>query len=71
MHVHLGFEHGILMDDPDRHLLGSGNRVRWLTFTDVRAVDRAIVAPLIVEAARVASLPHDQRLAIALDRDLG
>ena len=71
VHVHLGFGQGILMDDPDRHLLGSGKKLRWLTFTELREVDRAIVAPLIVEAARVAAMPRDQRLAIALDRELG
>ncbi len=70
-HVHLGFEHGILMDDPDRRLLGSGRKLRWLTFTDVAEVDRDVIAPLIVEAARIAALPRDQRLSVALDRDLG
>ena len=44
VHVHLGFEQGILMDDPDRRLLGSGKKLRWMTFTAVREVDRAIVA---------------------------
>jgi hypothetical protein len=71
VHVHLGFEQGILMDDPDRHLLGSGKKVRWLTFTDLPDVDRAVIGPLIVEAARVAALPPDRRMAILLDRELG
>ena len=33
-HIHLGFEHGYLMRDPDRRLEGEGitRQVRWLTF---------------------------------------
>lgn len=32
-HVHLGFQHGVLMNDPDGLLQGAGltKRVRWLT----------------------------------------
>jgi hypothetical protein len=70
VHVHLGFEHGILMHDPERRLQGSGKKLRWLTFTNVAEVDRATVTPLIEEAARIAGLPREQRLVIALDREI-
>jgi len=34
-HVHLGFEHGVDMDDPRSSLQGAGvtRQVRWLTYT--------------------------------------
>ena len=72
-HVHLGFEHGVLMRDPRGILQGQGvtKRVRWLTFTEVRGTDTAVVRALIRESARVATMSRDERLAIALDRDLG
>ena len=72
-HVHLGFEHGVLMRDQRGILQGRGvtKRVRWLTFTMVRGTDTASVRALIRESARVATMPRDQRLAIALDRELG
>src|SRR4029450_12247757 len=48
-HVHLGFKHGVLMDDPDRLMQGKGitKEARWLTFTpgdpiDVPSIDRLI-----------------------------
>ena len=50
---------------------GVTKRVRWLTFTMVRGTDTASVRALIRESARVATMPRDQRLAIALDRELG
>jgi hypothetical protein len=71
-HVHLGFEHGVLMRDQRGMLQGRGvtKRVRWLTFTGVRGTNTAAVRALIHESARVATLSRDERLAIALDREL-
>jgi hypothetical protein len=70
-HVHLGFEHGVLMRDPAGALLGAGitRQVRWLTFRPGDAIDEPLLRDLLREAARVASLPRDARLAHALDRD--
>lgn len=67
-HVHLGFEHGVLMRDPKGMLEGVGvtKRVRWLTFTGVRGTDTAAVRTLLLESARVARLSRGERLAILL-----
>jgi hypothetical protein len=73
IHVHLGFEHGILMDDPDDRLEGAGitRQVRWLTFRPGDPVDAAELQPLIREAARVAGLSRAERVARRLDLDAG
>ncbi|HEY6058359.1 MAG TPA: DUF1801 domain-containing protein [Candidatus Limnocylindrales bacterium] len=70
-HVHLGFEHGIAMDDPDGVLLGSTRRVRWLTFRPGDILDEASLAVLLHEAVRVAAMSRAERLWRALDRDAG
>lgn len=53
-HVSLGFEWGILMDDPDKILEGQGKQVRYITIRTPQAIDPARLIPLIQEAARVA-----------------
>lgn len=70
-HVHLGFEHGVLMDDPDRLLQGRGvtKQVRWLTFRPGDDIDEPSIEPLIREAVRVARLSRAERAVRALDRD--
>jgi hypothetical protein len=72
-HVHLGFEHGVLMDDPGGVLQGRGitRRVRWLTFRPGDTIDASVLGALVREAARVALLSRAERLAIVLDRDDG
>jgi Domain of unknown function (DU1801) len=67
VHVHLGFQHGVLMADPDRLLLGSGRRVRWLTFEGPGDVRPRVLTPLVLEGARVATLPSVVRVAMLLD----
>jgi hypothetical protein len=68
-HVHLGFEHGILLDDPDEVLLGRGvtRQVRWFTFRPGDVVDAGILAPFVVQAARIARLSREERYALAVD----
>jgi hypothetical protein len=70
-HVHLGFEHGVLMDDPDGLFQGVGitKQVRWLTFRPRDPVDDLLLMGLVREGARVAGLSRSERLARALDRD--
>jgi hypothetical protein len=72
IHVHLGFEHGIFMADPDRLLEGAHLRLRKVSFLTFRPGD-ALPEPALValtrEAARVAALTREARLAIVLDRD--
>jgi hypothetical protein len=62
-HVHLGFEWGVMMDDPRGLLQGDGitKQVRWLTFEDAAAIDDAACTDLIQEAARVALLRRQLR----------
>lgn len=69
-HVHLGFEYGIHMDDPDGQLQGSGRKVRWVTAVRPDEVDPRTVEPLVREAVRVASMSRDERLARLLDREV-
>ena len=69
-HVHLGFEHGVLMRDPDRRLLGAGvtKRVRWLTFRAGDPIEPPELCTLVREAARVARLSAGERRAVAEQR---
>jgi hypothetical protein len=62
-HVHLGFEWGVLMDDPRGLLQGEGitTQVRWLTFHDDGPIDAAACIGLVQEAARVAVLRRQLR----------
>ena len=74
IHVHLGFEFGVAMADPDRLLQGAHlglKQVRFLTFTDGQAIPETACIMLSVEAARVARLSREERLARTLDRDWG
>jgi hypothetical protein len=69
-HVHLGFEHGVLMTDPAGLLEGRGitKQVRWLTMRS-----RGDIPPetpeLIREAARVGSMSRAERQLLRLDRE--
>jgi hypothetical protein len=68
-HVHLGFEYGVFMSDPDRVLLGAGitRKVRWLTFRHGDPIDERRVIELVREGARVALASPSERLAMALE----
>jgi hypothetical protein len=71
-HVHIGFEYGVLMADPQRLLEGAHLRlrkVRFLTFRPGQPIPAADVLELTWEAARVAILSREERLALAADRD--
>jgi hypothetical protein len=66
-HVHLGFVHGDALEDPDGALGGSrGVRARWLTLQPGAQPDRAIVARLLEEAARVAAMSRGERAVRAV-----
>jgi hypothetical protein len=72
IHVHLGFEHGVFMADPERMLEGAHLRLRKVRFTTFRpgdAIPEAALVDLTREAARVASLSREARFALLLDRD--
>jgi len=68
-HVHLGFEHGIFMNDPDGALQGNTRQIRWVTLTRPDEIRPQILERLVREAARVALLSRSERLALLLDRD--
>jgi len=72
IHVHLGFEFGAWMADPDGLLQGAHlglKKVRFTTFTAGQPIPEAALVALTREAARVAVLSKEQRLALALDRE--
>jgi hypothetical protein len=67
-HIHLGFEHGTLLADPDRVLHGAEERLkqfRYFTFEPSIDVDEAILADFIRRAADLALLPSSARRALA------
>lgn len=72
IHVHLGFEYGAWMEDPDGLLQGahlSLKKVRFTTFKEGQHIPEAALEQLTREAARVALLSRGERLARAFDRE--
>ena len=72
IHVHLGFEYGAWMEDPDGLLQGAHlglKKVRFTTFSEGQAIPEAALERLTREAARVALLSRGERLARAFDRE--
>ncbi len=72
IHIHLGFEYGAWMADPERRLEGAHlklRKVRFLTFRPGDAIPEQACMDLLLEAVRVAALSRDERLALAFDRD--
>lgn len=73
-HVHIGFEFGISMADPDRLLLGAHlklRQVRFLTFRPGQTIPETVVLEFVRDAARVAVLPREAREALAAGSDVG
>jgi hypothetical protein len=70
-HVHLGFEHGVLMDDPDGLLQGAGvtKRVRWVTLRRLEEIRETEFETLVREAARIATMSRSERSVRLLDRE--
>jgi hypothetical protein len=72
-HLHLGFEHGTLLADPDRLLHGAEERLkqfRYFTFEPSIDIDDAVLADYIRRAADLATLPSRERRALAVEREL-
>jgi len=70
MHVHLGFEYGVWMDDPGGILEGAHlklRKVRFVTFTPGETLPEDVLVALTREAARVATLSRPERFAAFLD----
>ena len=71
IHVHLGFEYGMLIDDPDGELRGSElKQVRFFTFRHPDEVCERQLGRYIRDAARLAALTRPERLALTLDQDV-
>jgi hypothetical protein len=67
-HIHLGFEHGTLLADPDRLLHGAEERLkqfRYFTFEPAIDVEESILADYVRRAAELATLPSNARRALA------
>jgi hypothetical protein len=70
-HVHLGFEHGTLMTDPDGLLMGAHLRlrkVRYLTYLPGQPIPGGAVLRLIRQAASIAAMPLSERSAMLVTR---
>ena len=66
-HIHLGFEHGTLLDDPDGILQGAQERLRkfrYVTFEPEINIDKAILVDYIRRAAELAVMPASARRAL-------
>ena len=71
IHVHLGFEYGMLIDDPDGELGGTDlKQVRFFTFRHPDEVCERRLGRFIRDAARLAALTRSERLALTLDQDV-
>ena len=70
-HIHLGFEHGTLLADPERLLHGAEERLkqfRYFTFEPSIDIDEIVLADYLRRAADLATLPTGVRRALALER---
>ena len=70
-HIHLGFEHGTLLADPDRLLHGAEERLkqfRYFTFEPSIDIDEGVLADYLRRAADLATLPTGVRRALAFER---
>ena len=73
-HVHLGFEYGVWMTDPDQILQGAHLNLRKVRFVTYEPGDRIPTSTLVgytIQAARLATMSRAERVATELDRELG
>ena len=67
-HIHLGFEHGTLLADPEGILQGSQERLkkfRYVTFEPAIDIDESILVDYLWRAAELAKMPSAARRALA------
>jgi hypothetical protein len=72
VHVHLGFPQGVFLADPERRLEGAHLRLRkarFVTFEPGDTIPEAAMIGFTEDAARIAAMSREERLALALDRD--
>jgi hypothetical protein len=73
-HVHVGWEYGTLMADPDGFLQGGDlnlKKVRYLTFEPAQRVEAKLVIDFTREAARIASMSRSERQFLAISGSTG
>ena len=66
-HIHLGFEHGTLLADPEHILQGAQERLkkfRYVTFEPATDIDEAILVDYLRRAAELAMMPSGARRAL-------
>lgn len=70
-HVHLGFQNGVLMDDPNGLLQGAGvtKQVRWLTLDSMDGIREAEFMEFVREAARIGMMSRSERVARRIERE--
>ena len=71
-HIHLGFENGVLLADPEHLLQGAQERLkkfRYFTFEPEIDIDEAVIVDYLERAAELAILPAGVRRAIAEAND--
>lgn len=67
-HIHLGFEHGTLLADPEHLLQGAQERLkkfRYFTFEPSIDIDEAVLVDYLERAAQLAVMPSAARRALA------
>jgi hypothetical protein len=70
-HVHLGFEYGVWMTDPDNLLRGAHlnlRKVRFVTYQPGDPIPEPALVELTRDAARLAATSREERLAQVLNR---
>jgi hypothetical protein len=70
-HVHIGFEYGVWMADPDNLLRGAHlnlRKVRYLTYQPGEAIPERELVDFTREAAMLAAMSRAERLGRELDR---
>jgi hypothetical protein len=71
-HVHIGFQYGVWMTDPDKVMRGAHlnlRKVRYLTFTSGQQIPRRALIALTMEAVRVTAMSPGERMAYAFDQN--
>lgn len=66
-HIHLGFEHGTLLADPEHILKGAQERLRkfrYFTFEPAIDIDEAVLVDYLERAAALALMPSAARRAL-------
>ena len=73
-HIHLGFEHGTLLADPQQLLHGAEERLkkfRYFTFEPSIDIEEAVLADYLRRAADLSIMPAGARRALVIEEGRG